>query len=256
MNPVLLIAKVTFKELIREKILHGLLVVFFFISIFSLILGSLSFAEQVKMSLDFGLAVMQLSIVGISILLGAQLIQKEIERKTVFTLLVRPLHRYQYLLGKFFGLWALILFMIFLCCLFLSMCMLYFGGSYFKDVFTVGLGLWLEAGFLISIVMLLTQKVQVSVGIFGGIGIFLVGHWFETLKFLTQKNPSIVLESVYQGLSLVLPNLENWNWKSLVVYQQDIGIYQMALSSAEGLLWMIAYLFLAALIFEKRDLIV
>jgi ABC-type transport system involved in multi-copper enzyme maturation permease subunit len=255
MKALLLIASVTFKELIREKTLHGLLVVFLLISIFSLILGQLSFAEQVRMSLDFGLSVMHLSVVGLSLILGAQLVQREIDRKTIFTLLVKPLQRTQYIFGKFLGLSALIFFTTFLCTLFLVLSMRYLGQFYWREIFTTGFGQWIECSILIAVVLFLSQFLKPPVTIFCGVALFLIGHWFETLRFLTQKNPDAGLKILHDVLTFVFPNLEIWNWKGMVIYGEFLSPLHLAAAFGQGLLWMGAYLFLAALLMERRDLI-
>jgi Cu-processing system permease protein len=255
MKSVILIAQVTFKELIREKTLHGLLVVFALISVFSLILGQLSFAEQVRLSLDFGLSVMHLSLIGLAIILGSQLIHRELERKTIFTLLVKPLTRTQYVFGKFIGLSSLLFFTALLCSVFLLLCMRYFGEFYEKEIFTSAFGQWLESSVLVSVVLLLGQRFKPAFTTFCAIALFLIGHWFETLEFLTQKNQDGSLALVYKFLSLTFPNLENWNWKGAVIYGEFLSLAELASLTAQGGLWCLVYLSLGSLFFERRDLV-
>lgn len=40
----------------------------------------------------------------IAVFIGTGLVYKEIERRTIYTILSKPLHRYEFILGKFFGL--------------------------------------------------------------------------------------------------------------------------------------------------------
>lgn len=249
-----LIAQVTFKELVREKTLHGLLVVFLLISLFSLVLGQLSFAEQVRLSLDFGLSVMHLCLVGLSIILGSQLIHRELERKTIFTILVKPLRRYEYIFGKYLGLIGLLFFVACLCSLFLLLATRYFGEFYFRTILTASFGQWLEASFLVSVMMLLGQKLKPAVSVFCGLALFLIGHWFETLQFLT-KNEEGGLFILYKALSSLFPNLESWNWKSQLVYENYIDFNSLLMAFALAVLWSMIYLMLCAFFFERRDLV-
>lgn len=253
MKASFLIAQVTFKELVREKTLHGLLVVFLLISLFSLVLGQLSFAEQVRLSMDFGLSVMHLCLVGLSILLGSQLIYREVERKTIFTLLVKPINRYEYIFGKYLGLIGLLFFVACLCALFLLVTTRYFGEFYFRTILTTSFGQWLEASFLVSVMLLLGQKLKPAVSVFCGLALFLIGHWFETLQFLT-KSEEGGLFVLYKVLSSLFPNLEGWNWKSRLVYENYINFSDLAFAFLSAVLWSFVYLLVTAFFFERRDL--
>lgn len=255
MKNIFLIAKVTFKESIREKVLHGLLVVFALISLFSFALGQLSFAEQVRLGLDFGLSVMHLSLVGISLFLGSHLIHREIERKTIFTLLVKPLRRHQYVLGKFIGLSFLLAVTGFICAVFLLLSMRAFGRFYFAEIFQAAFGQWLESCFLVALVLFLGQLLKPTVTIFCGVSLFLIGHWFETLHFFIKKNPEGGLALLYSVLSFVFPNLEKWNWKSSVIYGEFVPYSHLAISFVEAGFWCIFYLSLSAFLFQRRDLV-
>ncbi len=104
MKSVWVLAKNTFLELIRDRILYGLLVFAVLLIGLSLALGQLSFAEQSRISANFGFTAIHLSMVVLSIFVGSTLVAKELDKKTIFTLLARPLSRPQFLLGKCLGL--------------------------------------------------------------------------------------------------------------------------------------------------------
>ena len=84
MKSAMILAKITFQELIREK--------FFIVAVFasimllavSLLLGSLTFAEQQRIIVDFGFAAIELSCLGIVLFSGAFIITKEIEKQTCY----------------------------------------------------------------------------------------------------------------------------------------------------------------------------
>jgi ABC-type transport system involved in multi-copper enzyme maturation permease subunit len=98
------IALNTFKEAIRDRVLYLL---FFFTVVallFSRLLAMLTVGDRVKIIKDVGLASISLFGMLMAILIGTGLVYKEIDKKTVFTLISKPIHRWQFLLGKFFGL--------------------------------------------------------------------------------------------------------------------------------------------------------
>src|SRR4051812_6925954 len=104
MHILWVIAKNTFREIIRDRILYGLHIFAILLIGFSLVLGELSFAEQTRISINFGLAGIHLSAITLSIFIGSSLVAKEIEKQTILTLLARPVSRLQFLVGKYLGL--------------------------------------------------------------------------------------------------------------------------------------------------------
>ncbi len=105
------IAGITFKEAKRDRVLYLL---FFFAAIgivASRVLAILTVGDRIKIIKDVGLASISLFGVLMAILIGTGLVYKEIDKKTIFTLLAKPLHRSEFILGKFLGL-ALTLFIM------------------------------------------------------------------------------------------------------------------------------------------------
>lgn len=98
------IAANTFREAIRNRVLAVLLVFALGLMVFSLVLGQLSLHEEVRIIKDLGLA--GVSIVGlvIALFLGVNLLSKELDKKTVYAIIPKPLHRWEFLLGKYVGL--------------------------------------------------------------------------------------------------------------------------------------------------------
>ena len=98
------IALNTFKETIRDRILFLLLFFAAVFIVFSRLLALLTVGDRVKIIKDVGLSSISLFGVLMAILMGTGLVYKEIDKKTIYTLLSKPIHRYQFILGKFFGL--------------------------------------------------------------------------------------------------------------------------------------------------------
>jgi ABC-type transport system involved in multi-copper enzyme maturation permease subunit len=94
----------TVRESVRNRILYALL--FFAVLLIGsgVIVGTLSYVESERILQDIGLAAIRLFGVAIAIFVGIQLIHREVDRRTIYTILSKPLSRGQFLLGKFLGL--------------------------------------------------------------------------------------------------------------------------------------------------------
>jgi Cu-processing system permease protein len=93
----------TFREAVRDKVLYGVLAFASSVLVLTLALAELSLHQQRRVVLDVGLASISLFSVVIAIFLGSSLLYKEIEKKTLYVILPKPIHRHELLLGKYVG---------------------------------------------------------------------------------------------------------------------------------------------------------
>lgn len=103
MNIVWLLASGTFGEAMRRKILLVFLFVALAIMIMGIAFASFAPTRDLVVTKSLGLGVIPLAGVFITIILGINLIPNEIERRTIYTILSKPVQRWQFLCGKFLG---------------------------------------------------------------------------------------------------------------------------------------------------------
>ena len=103
---ILIIATNAYRESVRDKILYNIVFIAVGLSIFSIVLGEWSVFDRAHVIKAVTLSLMSISGLFISVFVGISLVQKEIQRRTVLTLLSKPLHRSEFVLGKYFGLLA------------------------------------------------------------------------------------------------------------------------------------------------------
>ncbi len=103
MGRIYAIAINTFREAVRDRVLHGVLGFGCAVLFFTLALAELSLREQARVVQDVGLASISLFSVLVAIFLGSSLLYKEIERKTLYVILPKPIRRSEFLLGKYVG---------------------------------------------------------------------------------------------------------------------------------------------------------
>lgn len=104
MSKIIAIALNTFKEAVRNKVLYFLLIFALLIMGFSGVISDLSIAEPEKLVKDLGLASIDFIGFLIAVFVGVYLVYNEIDKKTIYTIVSKPINRSQFVLGKFFGL--------------------------------------------------------------------------------------------------------------------------------------------------------
>src|SRR6059058_3736145 len=98
------IALNVFRESVRDKVLYNL--VFFAVMLIavSYLLGELTAGQDVKIIKDLGLAAMSVFGLFIAVFIGIGLVSKEVERRSIYSLLAKPISRQQFIVGKYLGL--------------------------------------------------------------------------------------------------------------------------------------------------------
>ena len=102
------IAANTVREAIRSRVLYTLL--FFAVLLIGtgVLLSTLTYVEGERILQSIGLAAIRLFGAAIAIFVGIGLIHREVERRTIYTILSKPISRSEFLLGKTLGLVATI----------------------------------------------------------------------------------------------------------------------------------------------------
>ncbi len=253
MRNIFIISQNTFKELIRNRVLYAFLFFAVFLLLLMLALGQLSFTEQFRLSISLGLSSIHMCLVGLTIFIGGSIVYREIDRLTILTVLVRPMSRAQFLLGKYLGfLQLMVVFNFGFYCLYVLS--LTFMGFDFRavDVFLVFIGFALETAIVLSVTLLFSTFSASFLTIIFTLCFFVIGHWSDTLMQLmtTRREDEFgwVVKLAYRGL----PNLELFNWRLQPVEPFLQAPYVLQAVVVAGV-WTAFFLWASSLIFRKRD---
>jgi ABC-type transport system involved in multi-copper enzyme maturation permease subunit len=248
------IAANTVRESVRSKLLYGLL--FFAVLLIGggAVVATLSYVEGHRILQDVGMGAVRLFGVAIAILVGINLIHREVDRRTVYTILSKPLSRGEFLVGKFLGLTLTI---------WLQMVIM---GAAFVGV-SLATGAPLGASHLIFFV-LAAFELALVVGIatffsafttpvlaaFFTTGVWVVGHATRELRDIGARADSALLERTTWLLHRVLPDLESFNLSSEAAHLLPVTTADWVLPAIYGTGYLALVLFAAVAIFERRDL--
>jgi Cu-processing system permease protein len=253
-NRIGAIASNVFREVMRDRILY--LVIFYAgaIVLANYLLPQIAAATEKKILLDLALAAMPVIGLIVAIFIGTGLVNKEIEKRTVFVLIAKPVSRAEFIIGKHLGLSAVLAVLI-------AVMSVIAAGILFAAKIPFSLpNLFISSGFLL-LQLSLISAISILFGVFTSsllammfsFGIYLMGQLSpDIVKFgkLT-KNPAI--ESVTQGLYLILPDLTRLDLKNQAVYNL-IPAPQILLGNAlYAFLYITFVLTIASLIFSRRE---
>ncbi len=102
------IAGNTLRDLVRQKVFYFMIVFALILIGMSLFLVSMSFKGQLQTLMDVSLGAMSVFSMFLAVLATAMLLPKDMEDRTLYTILAKPVARFEYILGKLLGVAAML----------------------------------------------------------------------------------------------------------------------------------------------------
>jgi ABC-type transport system involved in multi-copper enzyme maturation permease subunit len=246
------VAANTFRESVRERVLYNLVFFAILMTVSGLLLGELSIRQDEKVLKDIGLAAMDLFGTLIAVFIGVGLVSKEIERRSLYPLLVKPLSRGEFFLGKFAGLAFTLLVNLSVMTAGLYATLLATGRRadpmLLGAVYPIFLGLLV----VVALAMLFSTVTSSTLASVFTVGVVVAGRFSDVVRNMREVVPGA--PAWLSGtLYAVIPNFRNFDFKDRVAWGDPVP--------AGILLWVTVYAaaFLAILLglglasFRSRD---
>jgi ABC-type transport system involved in multi-copper enzyme maturation permease subunit len=255
-----------FRESVRDKVLYNL--VFFAILLIgaSYLLGQLTAGQDVKIIKDLGLSAILLFGVFIAVFIGIGLVSKEVERRSIYSLIAKPINRHQVVFGKYLGLTLTLAVNMVIMAAALYAVLAYVSWGVGADVQRAWDAPALDPALLKAVVLMFVELMLITaIALFFStfsspmlsaafaFGFFIVGHFSADLRNFDQVVDSPAAVGVARGLYWILPNLSGFDVKSQVVHAQPVPLGAMALTIAYAMLYIAMMLVMAMTVFSRRD---
>jgi ABC-type transport system involved in multi-copper enzyme maturation permease subunit len=243
----------TWREAIRSKLLYTL---FFFATVLilaSLILANISYVERNRILQDIAMAAVRFFSVAIAIFVGVGLIHREVDRRTVYTILSKPLSRGEFLLGKYFGLVATLWVQAFI------MSGVFVVISLFREValtegHAAAFGLLaMELAVVVAIATLFSAfTTPMLASLFTG-GVWIAGNLSRNLRDIGVDSDVDVVRQATAVLHRLLPDLASFNLSIEAAHGLPLAASDLWLPVAYGVAYATIVLVCAVTVFERRD---
>ena len=250
----LIIARYTLLELIKSKIMANAVIIGAVICVGSYIGSEFTYGVPQRVSLDIGMGLLSLSLVGISIFLGANLIAKELENRTVYMVLSRPVSRQHFLMGKMLGLVSILFLNTLILGSITVIAYLFLGGELSSLIWWNILYSFLESMVTLLIVVLLSLISNMVITVLGSIFIYISAYSLETVKELSFLKSNIVLKTIADVFSYILPNFHKLNIKPFLIYQNELQLSFLINTLAYTVSYGLFLIFLISIIFKNKNL--
>jgi ABC-type transport system involved in multi-copper enzyme maturation permease subunit len=232
----------------------------------SYLIGQLTAGQDVKIIKDLGLAATSIFGLFIAVFIGIGLVSKEVEKRSIYSLLAKPIERYQLVLGKYAGL--VLTLAVNLAVMAVA---LYAVLAYMAWVAPAGASLgWerpaldpamLSALFLTFLELAIVTAIAVFFSTFSTpmlsaaftFGLFIAGRFSADLRNFNQVIESKAASSLTTALYWILPNLSQFDVRAQVVHGDPIPASTLGFSAAYAFLYVAALIVAAIAVFSRRD---
>jgi ABC-type transport system involved in multi-copper enzyme maturation permease subunit len=260
------IAVNVFRESVRDKVLYNLVLFAILMMGASYLLGQMTAGQDYKIVIDLGLAAMSIFGLLIAVFIGIGLVSKEVERKSIYGLLAKPIHRYQLVLGKYLGLVLTLAVNVAVMAVGLYVVMHYVASQFPADF----VALWdvapsdpriLKAVVLIVVELSVVTAIALFFSTFSTpilsaaltFALWIAGHFSADLRNFDQVVESPLAARVARGLYWVLPNLATFDVRNDVAHGRTVETGYVALAAAYGAVYIAVLLVASVTIFSRRD---
>jgi hypothetical protein len=275
----------TLTELTRQKAFYVLLIFALILIVSSVFMARFTFQQEFQILKDVSLGAMSIFSSLLAIVATARLIPQDIEDRTVYTILAKPVPRFEYLLGKLFG--ALLLLAISMA----AMTLLFVAVLYFREqavlnetahelsrapeeqlndalnaIRTAGLNLDIFAGVgVIFLKACLLAALTLFVSTFATTNIFTVvvmlvvyfiGHLQSMAReyWLQQQGASWLTQGFLALVALIFPDLQAFNLTDEIVAGAIIPLAIFTKTALLGVFYVAIYTLAATVVFYGKEL--
>jgi ABC-type transport system involved in multi-copper enzyme maturation permease subunit len=250
------IASNTFREAVRDRVLYNLIAFVLLLSGAAIFIGQISIDVERLVVVNLGLTAVSLFGVVIAIFIGIGLVSKEIEKRTLYTVLSRPVRRWDFIVGKFFGLAGTLVVNTFFMAIGVFGALLYVAHKFSAADAQILVALYfiiLEFLIICSLSLLFSSFSSPLLSAVFAFSLFVIGSFADDLRGFAGMAHGFT-RWIATGAAYLVPNFSALNVISSVAHQQSLGARLIAQNTLYAVFYTVMALSGAVLIFERRNL--
>jgi ABC-type transport system involved in multi-copper enzyme maturation permease subunit len=257
MRAVGIVALNTFREAVRDRVMYNL--IFFAVLMIgsAVLVGQISLGIEHQVIINLGLTAISLFGLVMGVFIGVGLVSKEIEKRTLYALLAKPLRRWEFLVGKYVGLFITLAVNLFVMGIALFVALLYVDRTVVAGDGQIVTGVYfilLQLALVTAIALLFSTFSSVTLSAVFTICIYVAGTFAPDIRSVGALTGSAGLGFVTKVIYYLLPNFGNFNVVGAVAHGTAIPGSLVAENSVYAAGYIVAVMLVAAGILENRNL--
>jgi ABC-type transport system involved in multi-copper enzyme maturation permease subunit len=247
----------TFREAVRDRVLYNL--VFFALLMIgaAILVGQISIGIERLVIVNLGLSAISIFGLVMAIFIGVGLVYKEMERRTLYSLLAKPIHRWEFLVGKYAGLVLTLVINTAFMTLGLAAALLYVGQSFVRSDGSI-----LIAIYFILLALALVTAMALFFSCFSSpmlstlftLGIYITGVFASDIRNFGALTKNGFLKAATRFVYYLVPNFHNFNSIAAAAHGESIPFALVWQNTLYALIYIVLLLLAASAIFSRRNL--
>ena len=257
MKRVGIVALNTFREAVRDRVLYNLVFFALLMMIAAIAVGQISIGIEQTVIVSLGLTA--ISVIGllISVFIGVALVSKEMDKRTLYTLLAKPVRRWEFLLGKFAGLVLTLAVNTAAMALGLLLVMIYVKHTLERSDAVVLVAVYfilLKLALIVALALMFSCFTTPLLAILFTVGLYIVGLYVQELRNVPVNVMSPAMAAFTKWLSYLLPNFENFNVMAMAAHGKAVPGAFILQNTLYTVVYCTIVLTAAAAVFSRRNL--
>ena len=254
MKKNLVVAKYTFIEVYRSKVMFSIVFIALGLIVVSYVASEFAYGAPAKVALDFGFGLTSISNLIMAIFIGSTLLSKEIENRTLYMILSRPISRTSFMFGKVLGLSSVLAINTLTLSLISVGIFNLLGGQISSLMFWASWFSFLESFIVMLFAIMFSLITSSALAIIYTIISWIVGHSISaTSKTFFAKN-NLFFNYVLKTVSRIIPDFEKLNLKDLLIYEQQTPAIYLIKVQVYAIFYIIALLLIISFLFKNKNL--
>lgn len=248
------IAAVTWRQAVRDRVLHVLGGVVVFGIAASKALGWVTPAEDVKVMTDLTLTTLAVTGVLVAVVLGGRLVREDVERRTLYTICSKDVSRGEVLLGKYLGLCAALGTSLALAAALATVWLWLMGATIGPAFGAAVLGVAAQLAVLVAAAIFFSTCASPLVAAGATLGVWIIGTNLGWLDEFRRVWPAGWARDATTILWFGLPNLTHASFLAEASHGLPVDPARLALALGTAAAWAAAFLAGAWAVFRRKDL--
>jgi ABC-type transport system involved in multi-copper enzyme maturation permease subunit len=247
----------TFREAVRDRVLYNL--VFFALVMIgtAILVGQVSIGINRLVIVNLGLSAISIFGLVMALFIGVGLVYKEIEKRTLYSLLAKPIRRWQFLVGKYAGLLLTLAVNTALMTMGLAAALFYVGRPFVQSDASILIAVYfilLELALVTALALFFSCFSTPMLSTLFTLGIYVTGVFAGDIREFGDFTRSPFLKGVTRALYYLLPNFHNFNAIATAAHGEPVPFSLVAQNTAYAFLYVAVVLLAASAVFSRRNL--
>jgi ABC-type transport system involved in multi-copper enzyme maturation permease subunit len=247
----------TFREAVRDRVLYNL--IFFALVMIgaAVLVGQISIGIERLVIINLGLSAISIFGLVMAIFIGVGLVYKEIEKRTLYSLLAKPIRRWEFLVGKYAGLLLTLAVNTSFMTLGLAAALFYVGRPFLRSDASILIAVYfivLELALVTALALFFSCFSSPMLSTLFTLGIYVTGVFARDIRGVGELTGNPALQSATRILYYLVPNFHNFNAIALAAHAESIPFSLVWHNTLYALLYVVLLLLAASAVFSGRNL--